>query len=114
MDFINGEALLALCAAENIPISQVMLQREMYLGNMTKEQVYERMARSIEIMRASTRGPIAEPVQSMGGLLGGESQAVWNHAFEANLLLRRLSAELHFPRLSRMPWQFWKSTLPWV
>ena len=83
MDFINGEALLALCDAENIPISQVMLQREMYLGNMTKQQVYERMARSIEIMRASTRGPIAEPVKSMGGLLGGESQAVWNHAFEA-------------------------------
>ena len=83
MDFINGESLLALCAGENISISEAMLRREMVLGEMTKDAVYERMARSIEIMRSSTRDPISTPVKSMGGLLGGESQSVWNHAFQA-------------------------------
>lgn len=83
MDFINGESLLALCASEHMTISQVMLQREMDLGETTKDAVYSRMARSIEIMKSSTRDPIASPVRSMGGLLGGESKAVWTHAFGA-------------------------------
>lgn len=83
MDFINGESLLALCASEHMTISQVMLQREMDLGETTKDAVYSRMTRSIEIMKSSTRDPIASPVRSMGGLLGGESKAVWTHAFGA-------------------------------
>ena len=83
MDFINGSSLLELCSGENMTISEVMLQREMTLGGLSKEAVYQKMARSIEIMKSSTRDPIAAPVRSMGGLLGGESQAVWNSAFGA-------------------------------
>ncbi len=81
MDFINGESLLALCAAENITISQAMLRREMLLGETTREAVYEKLARSIQIMKDSTHNPIETPVASMGGLLGGESKAVWQSAF---------------------------------
>ena len=40
MDFINGESLLALCAKENKKISEVMLEREITLGETTKEEVY--------------------------------------------------------------------------
>ncbi len=83
MDFINGESLLALCAAENMTISQAMLRREMILGETTREAVYEKLARSIQIMKDSTHNPIETPVTSMGGLLGGESKAVWQSAFGA-------------------------------
>lgn len=81
MDFINGESLLALCAGENMTISQAMLHREMTLGETTREAVYEKLARSIQIMKDSTHDPIENPVPSMGGLLGGESKAVWQSAF---------------------------------
>ena len=83
MDFINGESLLALCAAENMTISQAMLRREMLLGETTREAVYEKLSRSIQIMKDSTHNPIETPVASMGGLLGGESKAVWQSAFGA-------------------------------
>ena len=83
MDFINGESLLALCSSRNMTISEVMLSREIFLGGITKDAVYEKMDYSIEIMRSATRDPISNPVRSMGGLLGGESQAVWKSAFEA-------------------------------
>ncbi len=83
MDFINGDSLLSICSSENITISEAMLRREMLLGETTKEAVYEKLARSIEIMNASTHDPIVNPVKSMGGLLGGESQAVWNHTIGA-------------------------------
>ena len=81
MDFINGESLLALCASENMTISQAMLRREMILGETTREAVYEKLARSIQIMKDSTHNPLENPVRSMGGLLGGESKAVWQNAF---------------------------------
>ena len=83
MDFINGESLLAFCAAENMTISQAMLCREMTLGETTREAVYEKLARSIQIMKDSTHNPIETLVTSMGGLLGGESKAVWQSAFGA-------------------------------
>ncbi len=82
MDFYNGESLLALCASENKKISEIMLEREMDLGNVTKEEVFEKLAYSINIMKNATRDPLNDPVKSVGGLLGGESKAVYEHAFE--------------------------------
>lgn len=82
MDFISGESLLALCANENKTISQVMLQREIDLGETTKDAIYQRIGHSLEIMKSSTREPIANPIPSMGGLLGGEARAVWTNAFD--------------------------------
>lgn len=80
MDFINGESLLALCASENKKISEVMLAREIDLGETTKEAVYEKLAYSISIMKNATTDPIKNPQKSIGGLLGGEAQAIYNHA----------------------------------
>ena len=54
MDFINGESLLALCAKENKKISEVMLEREITLGETTKEEVYNKLAYSISIMKNAT------------------------------------------------------------
>ena len=81
MDFTNGRSLLALCHTEQIPISEAMLRREITLGETTKEDIFKKLNRSVEIMRTSTQNPLQHPVPSMGGLLNGESQAVWKHAF---------------------------------
>ena len=68
MDFTNGSALLSYCQSEQIKISEAMLRREISLGETTKEDVYDKMRRSIEIMKASTQNPIQNPIPSMGGL----------------------------------------------
>lgn len=81
MDFINGESLLTLCDSEKIKISKVMLQREITLGETTKEEIYKKLAYSISIMKNATTDPIKNPSKSIGGLLGGESQPVYNNAF---------------------------------
>lgn len=80
-DFISGASLLALCGQRQIPISEAMMLREIQLGETTREAVLEKLSRSIEIMRSSTTQPLHSPVSSMGGLIGGEAQKVWNHAF---------------------------------
>lgn len=81
MDFFNGEGLLKLCSESNKKISEVMLAREIQLGETTKEEVYKKLAYSISIMKNSTTEPIMNPIKSMGGLLGGESKAVYDNAF---------------------------------
>lgn len=83
MDFINGESLLALCAKENKKISEVMLEREITLGETTKEEVYNKLAYSISIMKNATTEPIKSPKKSIGGLLGGEAKAIHDEAFKA-------------------------------
>ena len=74
MDFKNAKELLALCREKNLPISEVMRQREILLGETTAEIVDQRMNRVLEIMKDAAFSPIKDPVISMGGLIGGEAR----------------------------------------
>lgn len=74
MDFKNAKELLALCQKKKLPISEVMRQREILLGETTAEIVDQRMDRVLEIMKDAAFSPIKDPVTSMGGLIGGEAR----------------------------------------
>lgn len=79
MDFKNAVELLELCDSENLPISAVMLRREIDLAETTRDTVAAKMQRVIEIMRDSATIPIKTPVKSMGGLIGGEAKKLAAH-----------------------------------
>ena len=74
MDFKNAKELLALCQEKKLPISEVMRQREILLGETTAEIVNQRMDRVLAIMKDAAFSPIKDPVISMGGLIGGEAR----------------------------------------
>lgn len=74
MDFKNAKELLALCQEKKLPISEVMRQHEILLGETTAEIVDQRMDRVLEIMKDAAFSPIKDPVISMGGLIGGEAR----------------------------------------
>ena len=74
IDFKNAKELLALCQEKKLPISEVMRQREILLGETTAEIVDQRMDRVLEIMKDAAFSPIKDPVISMGGLIGGEAR----------------------------------------
>ena len=74
MDFKNAKELHALCQKKKLPISEVMRQREILLGETTAEIVDQRMDRVLEIMKDAAFSPIKDPVISMGGLIGGEAR----------------------------------------
>lgn len=69
MDFKNASELLALCAQQQLPISEIMRRRECQLGETTRDEVTHRMKRALEIMRSSALTPLKTPVKSMGGLM---------------------------------------------
>ena len=80
MDFRNGSELLELCERQDCLISQAMRRRECELGEVAPDRVEARMARALEIMRASATQPLKHPVPSMGGLIGGEAKRLSAHA----------------------------------
>ena len=86
MDFKNAKELLALCQEKNLPISEVMRQREILLGETSAKIVDQRMDRVLEIMKDSAFSPIKNPVKSMGGLIGGESRKLYEFQFQGKSL----------------------------
>ena len=86
MDFKNAKELLALCQEKNLPISEVMRQREILLGETSAKIVDQRMDRVLEIMKDAAFYPIKNPVKSMGGLIGGESRKLYEFQFQGKSL----------------------------
>ena len=86
MDFKNAKELLALCQEKNLPISEVMRQREILLGETSAKLVDQRMDRVLEIMKDAAFSPIKNPVKSMGGLIGGESRKLYEFQFQGKSL----------------------------
>ena len=79
MDFRNAQELLALCEKHQLPISEIMRQREITVGESTADSVDSQMKRVLEIMKDAAFSPIKSPVKSMGGLIGGEAQKLSRH-----------------------------------
>ena len=78
-EFKNASELLALCSEKNLPISEIMRQREIRIGEMPETEVDTRMARVLEIMKDAAFSPLEHPVKSMGGLIGGEAEKLSLH-----------------------------------
>lgn len=103
MDFKSAEELLNLCEENQLPISEVMRQRECLLGEVPRDSVNHRMGKAWEIMRSSATQPLKKPTKSMGGLIGGEAKKL-----EAHDAKRRASAATCWKKPLPMPWQCWK------
>ena len=78
-DFKNAKELLAICKNHELSISEVMLRREVDLGEESRKTVLERVDECLRVMDASTNRFLdEETVTSMGGLIGGESRKLHN------------------------------------
>lgn len=66
MDFKNAKELLHLCEEAGSSISDIMLKREIELGEISEIEALARMEKAFHIMRDSARTPVKTPVKSMG------------------------------------------------
>ena len=73
-DFRTAEELLKLCAYKYMDISDIMLAREMQLGELEREEIMEEIDRCLRVMNVAVDKAISDPSPSMGGFLGGEAQ----------------------------------------
>ena len=73
-DFNNAEELLRLCRENDLPISEVMINRETQLGGIRRDIILEHIEAVLRVMNTAVDRPISDPVRSMGGLIGGEAK----------------------------------------
>ena len=73
-DFRSAAELLELCREYDLSISEVMMQREMELGMVSRRFVMNRIDDRLRVMDGATKRANEEPVSSMGGLIGGEAR----------------------------------------
>lgn len=76
MDFKSGKELLELCEQNDLLISDVMLRREADETGNSETEILDRLKVSLDIMDRSTKASIADPVTSIGGLIGGEAKKI--------------------------------------
>lgn len=86
MDFTNGKELLQICRNENKKISEVMLEREVFLGTLSEKEILNKLTVSLNIMKESAHSPIKKPVRSLGGLIGGEGKKIMDYASSSESL----------------------------
>lgn len=76
MNFTKGTELLELCRKYNKKISQVMMEREITISDMSKEEIINKMKVSLEIMKNSAEKGLMEDIKSIGGLIGGDARKI--------------------------------------
>ena len=74
IDFTNAEELFKLCEANNIPISEAMLQREISKFEISREEAERRMLETLNVMRESVARSQTEKMKLLGGYIGGEGK----------------------------------------
>ena len=58
MDFKNAKELLTLCKEHNLPVSEIMRQREIQVGERDENETDQKMARVLEIMKDAAFSPV--------------------------------------------------------
>lgn len=96
MNFSYANELLELCKTNNLSISEVMIRRELVNTNSTREEIIERMTKSLNIMKKSVKTPLKSTIKTMGGLIGGEAKKLMDHleggkSLCGNLIIKALA-----------------------
>ena len=92
--FDSGKDLLKLCQDNNILISDAAIQVEMKNYNTSLEKINERNAIILQVMKDSAQRATKEKVESVSGIIGGDSKKMFDYAQTDNTLLDRKALEL--------------------
>lgn len=89
LDFATGAELLAFCEKEQMSISDAICRRERCLLAMNEfavDDTHRYLDEALVVMRNSIDGALHDPKPSMGGLIGGEAQALGRYEVSENPL----------------------------
>ena len=86
MNFSYASELLELCEKNDLPISEVMIRRELANTSTTREEIIQKMTKSLNIMKDAIKAPLKEPIKTMGGLIGGEEKKLIDRLKEGKTL----------------------------
>ena len=82
----SGEELLKICEEENISLSEYAIRIEMRDKELSREEVYEKMAKNLKVMKEGAAEGREKKVNSLSGLIGGDWYRVQKYLEKGNTL----------------------------
>lgn len=77
--FDLAEEIIEICKAESKPIWEVVVEKEMETLNLSKEELFEKMNKSLEVMKTSAKEGLEKEVKSLSGLTGGNAKRIQDY-----------------------------------
>lgn len=68
--YTSAQSMMDACKEQNKTIYELQLDQEMEASDMTKEEIYDYLRKTYEIMKKSANAGLAEPITSMSGMTG--------------------------------------------
>ncbi len=78
--FKTGEDILDLCQKYNMSIGELALNREVQISQTSKEDVYNQMELTYEVMKASAEAGVKTSKDSMGKLIGHSGKKMYQYS----------------------------------
>lgn len=92
--FDSGKSLLKICEERKISISQAAIEAEMDNYGTSLEQIFERNKVILQVMKDSAQRATKEEVESVSGIIGGDSKKMFDYSQGDNTLLDKKMLEL--------------------
>jgi len=85
--FVNtGEELIEICKKENISIAEYTIREEIKETGLSREEIIEKMAKNLEVMKESASRGLKNKVVSVSGLIGGDAKRLYDYLEKGNTL----------------------------
>ena len=82
----TGEELLKICEEESISLSEYAIRIEMRDRELSREEVYKKMAKNLKVMKEGATEGREKQVNSLNGLIGGDGYRVQKYLEKGNTL----------------------------
>lgn len=74
ISFTSGSELLSMCSKSNVKIFEIMLAREVYLSQKSKDSIISEMQENLSVMKRAIERGLTEDIRSVSGLTGGDAK----------------------------------------
>ncbi len=78
--------MIERCAELDIPLSELVLRREVQDSGLSREEIRGKMGERLDIMTAAAHRALTEDVRSLSGLTGGDAKLLENARASGSLL----------------------------
>ena len=84
-DFDSVQALCAAAEAAGVPISQIALDSQAQQMELPAQELYERMAQNLQVMRQAVQAGMDPDLRSTSGLTGGDASKMRDYAVQGGI-----------------------------
>ena len=78
--YTNAQSMIDACEEQNKKLYEIQIEQEMESGELTKDDIYEYLRKTYDIMKKSAKAGLETPIMSMSGMTGKNAFKVNQYA----------------------------------